>query len=635
MDYFEQQIALLKEEKDYDFAQHEKLLLHSTLQERRLQGVSWFPVAISHTELGRGDYLSITIQKTNFLQEGHKFRFGMSVALFSNHDPQVDRIEGVISYVGRDTMRLSIRQDELPDWARRGKLGVDLLFDEYSYREMFAALEAAKSRLAAHQSDNIVAQLLGEEPWVTSSEKEEHYQNPKLNQSQNSAISAMLGDRPLTILHGPPGTGKTTTLVQGIKALLSNDKKQILVVAPSNTAVDLLSERLAQAGVEVVRIGNPVRVSDHLQQLTLDARTDAHQANKERKTLEKQVSAYLDMAHKYKRSFGRSEREQRKALFAEAKKIRKEIDAVQDYITAAILDNAEVITTTLVGANHLSIRERTFHTVVIDEAAQALEPACWIPILKANRVIMAGDHCQLPPTVKSSQQPGEGLYVTLFEKMFNRFPAAVFLLDVQYRMNQQIMHYPSQMLYEGRLTAAEAVADWRLIDDSSPLVFIDTAGAGYEETIEDNAISNQEEALFVHKHLLDTVTQLSQKYTAHNFPSIGVVAPYRQQSIVLKELIAADELLAAIRPAIQVHTIDSFQGQEKDIIYISLTRSNSNQQIGFLSDIRRMNVAMTRAKKKLIVIGDSATVGEHVFYKSFLDYATSLDQYHSVWEWME
>lgn len=635
MNYFDQQIALLKEEKDYDFAQHEKLLLHSTLQERRLQGVSWFPISITNTELGRGDYLSITIQKTNFLEEGHKFRFGMPVALFSNYDPQTDRIEGVISYVGRDSMRISIREDELPDWSRRGKLGVDLLFDEYSYREMFAALEEAKSQIAHAKPGNIVAQLVGQESWEAAHEKENHYHNPKLNQSQNLAISAMLADQPLTILHGPPGTGKTTTLIEGIKALLAKNKKQILVVAPSNTAVDLLSERLAHVGVEVVRIGNPVRVSDHLQQLTLDARIDAHQANKERKTLEKQARAYLDMAHKYKRSFGRSEREQRKALFAEAHKIRKEIDAVQDYISAAILDSAEVITTTLVGANHPSIRERNFHTLVIDEAGQALEPACWIPILKSNRVIMAGDHCQLPPTVKSSLQSGEGLYITLFEKMFHRFAASVFLLDVQYRMHQQIMHYPFKMLYEGRLTAAETVADWHLIDDDKPLVFIDTAGAGYEETIEDSAISNQEEALFVYRHLLETVTGLSKKYAASDFPTIGVIAPYRQQSILLKEIIASDDLLASIRPSIQIHTIDSFQGQEKDIIYISLTRSNASQQIGFLSDIRRMNVAMTRAKKKLIVIGDSATIGEHDFYKGFLDYVTSLDQYHSVWEWME
>lgn len=634
MDYFEQQIALLQEEKACDFAQHEKLLSHSTLQERRLQGVSWFPVFISNTELGRGEYLSITIQKTNFLEEGHKFRFGMSVALFSNHDPQSDRIEGVISYVGRDSMRVSIRQDELPDWARRGKLGVDLLFDAYSYREMFAALEEAKSRIVDRKSNNIVAQLLGEEPWEAVHEEENNYQIPQLNESQRLAVSAMLTERPLTILHGPPGTGKTTTLIEGIKALIAKDKKQILVVAPSNTAVDLLSERLAQARLEVVRIGNPVRVSDHLQQLTLDARIDAHQANKERKALDKQASAYLDMAHKYKRNFGQSEREQRKALFAEAKKIRKEIDAIQDYITAAILDSAEVITATLVGANHPSIRERNFHTVVIDEAGQALEPACWIPILKANRVIMAGDHCQLPPTVKSSIQSDEGLYITLFEKMLYRFPAAVFLLNVQYRMHQNIMFYPSKMFYAGQLIAAKAVANWHLIGDHHPVVFIDTAGAGYDETIEGHAISNPEEALFVYRHLLDTVTHLSERYSATELPSIGIIAPYRQQSILLKEIIAANEFLATIRPAIQTHTIDSFQGQEKDIIYISLTRSNNTQQIGFLSDIRRMNVAMTRAKKKLIVIGDSATIGSHDFYKSFLDYVTSLGQYHSVWEWM-
>jgi len=444
-----------------------------------------------------------------------------------------------------------------------------------------------------------------------------------------------LSQKPLVLLHGPPGTGKTTTLIAGIQALLKAEKKQILVVAPSNTAVDLLSERLVEKGINVLRMGNPVRVSEHLQNLTLDAKMDSHAANKERKNLEKQSRAYTDMAHKYKRSFGKSEREQRKALFDEARKIRREIDKIQDYIIDDVLDNVEVITATLVGSNHPNIRARQYETVIIDEAAQSLEAACWIPILKANRLIMAGDHCQLPPTVKSSTKSHEGLYNTLFEKLVIRFPSAVSLLDVQYRMNAQIMHYPSQVLYEGKLRAAPTVENWSLHNDSKPFVFIDTAGAGYEELIEENAISNKDEALFLLRHLKEYIATLSKEYNAEDFPKIGIIAPYRQQSHILKELIYADDYLQSFHSFLQIHTIDSFQGQEKDIIYISLTRSNSNQQIGFLSDIRRMNVAMTRAKKKLILIGDSGTVGQHDFYKGMLDYVTSLDQYHSVWEWAE
>lgn len=632
MDYFEEQTVLLKEEKQYDFAQHENLLLRSSLHERRTQGVSWFPIAIGGTEIGRGDYLSITLHKTNNLDEGHKFRFGMPVALFSNYDPLEDRLEGIISFVSRDTMRISVRVDELPDWSRRGKLGVDLLFDEHAYDEMFQALSEAKKRLQDKENGSVVRQLLGEDS-LPLSEIKEVYSNSTLNESQNGAINAIISDRFLSILHGPPGTGKTTTLIAGIQALLKQSKGQILVVAPSNTAVDLLSEKLAQAGVSVLRIGNPVRVSEHLQKLTLDAQVDNHAANKERKNLEKQARAYTDMAHKYKRNFGKAEREQRKALFDEARKIRKEMDKLQDFVIDDVLNKVQVVTATLVGANHYTVRDRHYHTVIIDEAAQALEPACWVSILKADRVIMAGDHCQLPPTVKSSSNIANGLSNTLFEKLIKRFPEHVSLLDTQYRMNEQIMAYPSQVLYEGRLKASDSVKNWKLIDDDKPVVFIDTAGAGYEELIEENAVSNKEEALFLYRHLLANVNEMQQKGMSVDLPSIGVITPYRQQSILLKELIAQDETLKLISPPIQVHTIDSFQGQEKDLIYISLVRSNTSQQIGFLADVRRMNVAMTRAKKKLIVIGDSATVGQHDFYKGFIDYVTDLNQYHSVWEW--
>ncbi len=635
MNYFDEQISLLKEEKKYDFIQHQNLLLRSSLQERRSQGVSWFPITISQTEIGRGDYLSLTIHKTNFLDEGHKFRFGMPVALFSNHDPEHDRLEGIISFVSRDTMRVAVRVDELPDWSKNGKLGVDLLFDEHSYKEMFEGLKTAKARVEEKNSDCIVRQLLGLESWNTSEPNTIQYNNERLNYSQNKAIEAMFTDSPLNLLHGPPGTGKTTTLIAGIQALLKQSSQQILVVAASNTAVDLLTERLSLAGVSVVRIGNPVRVSEHLQELTLDTKIDNHSASKERKDLEKQARQYTEMAHKYKRNFGKSEREQRKALFDEARKLRKEIDKLQDYIAADVLDKVQVITATLIGSNHYSISNRTYNTVVIDEAAQALEPACWVPILKAKRVIMAGDHCQLPPTVKSTNKPDEGLYLTLFEKLIRQFPQTVSMLEVQYRMHQHIMHYPSEMLYEGRLEADESVQNRTLKSDVAPVVFIDTAGAGYEELVEDHAISNQEEALFIRKHLLESISSFTINIDSEELPSIGIITPYREQANVLKELIYKDEELKNFQSTIQIHTIDSFQGQEKDIVYISLVRSNNNQQIGFLADIRRMNVAMTRARKKLIIIGDSSTVGQHSFYQGFIDFVSSLDSYHSVWEWSE
>lgn len=632
MNYFEELTALLNEEQRYDKAQHEALLLKSNLNERRVQGVTWFPISITNSALGRGDYLTITLSKTNNLEEGHRFRFGMPVSLFSNHAPDEDRLDGIIAFVSRDTMRISFRVEELPEWSRRGKLGVDLLFDENSYREMHDALSQAKELRADFRQGRLIRQLIGEE-LVVQDQGEVAYQHPDLNASQNNAIQHILSSSPLAILHGPPGTGKTTTLIKAVQALLKQENKQLLLVAPSNTAVDVLTERLDAIGISVTRIGNPVKVSDHLQELTLDAKVERHSANREMKNLEKQARAYTDLAQKYKRNFGKSEREQRKALFDEARKLRKEIDRIQDYIVEDILNKVEVITATLVGANHHTILSRHYETIIIDEAAQALEPACWIPILKANKVILAGDHCQLPPTVKSNSNSKEGLYHTLFEKLVKRYPTEVSLLNVQYRMNAQIQKYPSQALYADQLQAAASVSDWTLLHDVNPILFIDTAGAGFEETQVDGAIYNTEEAYFLKTHLRALLQDLKVAYSDQAFPSIGVIAPYRRQAILLKELLGQDEEIVPFTNSIQINTIDSFQGQEKDIIYISLTRSNAEQHIGFLSDVRRMNVAMTRAKKKLIVIGDSSTIGQHSFYKGFLDYIESIDQYHSVWEW--
>jgi len=630
--YFEELLTLLDKERQYDRDQHEQLLLRSNLNERRLLGVSWFPIQIVGTEMGRGDYLSVTLLRTNNLEEHHRFRFGMPVSLFSNHHPSEDRVNGTIAFVSRESMRIAFRIDVLPDWVRRGKLGVDLLFDENSYHEMESALQRADTLFQHPVEGMLVRQLIGAETIKAIPDSATAYQNETLNMSQNLAVENMLSDHPIAIVHGPPGTGKTTTLIKGIQALLKNNNQQLLVVAPSNTAVDLLTERLDQAGVEVIRIGNPVKVSDHLQALTLDGRIELHSANKEIKTLEKQMRTYNDMAHKSKRNFGKSERYQRKALFDEAHKIRKEVDKIQRFMTNDILDKVQVVTATLIGANHSVIKDRRYAAVVIDEAAQALEPACWIPLLKSNKLILAGDHCQLPPTVKSVKGGREGLYHTLFEKLIARYPEHVSLLNVQYRMNQQIMQHSSHMLYDGLLKADNAVADWQLVGDDKPLLFIDTAGAGYEESEADAAIMNVEEADFLLRHLQNLVVSLEATYARAKFPSIGIIAPYRKQVTYLKETMAANESLKPYLNFIQVNTIDSFQGQEKEVVYISLTRSNVNQQIGFLADVRRMNVAMTRAKKKLIVIGDSATVGQHAFYREFLDYITQLDGYHSVWE---
>ena len=434
-------------------------------------------------------------------------------------------------------------------------------------------------------------------------------------------------------MHGPPGTGKTTTLVQAIKALTQQDHKQILVVAPSNTAVDLLSEKLHEEGLNVLRVGNPSRVSERLMTLTLDHKMSEHPLMRDAKKLKKQANEFKNMAHKYKRSFGKAERDQRKALFDEAHRIMKEVGNTEQYIIDDLIGKAQVITATLVGSNQYMVRNLTFQTVVIDEAGQALEPACWIPILKAQKVVLAGDPFQLSPTIKSAEAARQGLNVTLLEKCITLHPEAVTLLDEQYRMHEHIMGYSSRVFYGNQLRAHASVARHALFPGDTALAFVDTAGCGFEEKLEGTSSTNPEEAALLVKHLTQLVADLSQTYTPVNFPSIAIISPYKQQLAVLNEQLSHAPDLQPYRSSISVNTIDSFQGQERDIVYISMTRSNDKQEIGFLSEIRRMNVAMTRARKKLIVIGDSATLSNMPFYADFVTYAESLNAYQSAWEW--
>ena len=631
MDYFKRLQELLQLEKEEDRRSYEQLLRNTPIIERREAGMTWYPVAIKDTEIGRGDYLTVEIERTTHQDIVHQLRFGMTAALFSNHDPKEDRIEGTISHISGNKLKISLRVDDLPDWTRNGKLGVDAVFDENSYSEMEYALKLAPLVAEKKEEGHLLNTLIGSKP-ATFQPRTTPYTNHSLNASQQVAVEKILSANELAIVHGPPGTGKTTTLVQAIKALLQQDRQPILVVAPSNAAVDLLSEKLSTIGLNVLRIGNPARVSEEQLSLSLDSKITAHPSFKEIKRLKKQAAEYRDMAQKYKRSFGPAEREQRKALYTEARNIQKEAERTEQYITEDLLSKAQVITATLVGANHYTIRHLRYDTVVIDEAGQALEPACWIPILKAQKVIMAGDHCQLPPTIKSEEAARGGLSVTLMEKMVARHPEAVTMLKEQYRMNETIADFPSKEFYEDRLTAHPSVAHHQLAPDEEPLLFIDTAGCGFEEVWEGTSVSNPEEAAFAVKHLSILVNHIKPLYSEVPFPTVAVISPYRHQVEVLKEAVASTPDLP---PTISVNTIDSFQGQERDVVYISLVRSNPDSVIGFLSEIRRMNVAMTRARKKLVVIGDSGTLSQHAFYADFISYTQEKDAYKSAWEFME
>jgi superfamily I DNA and/or RNA helicase len=632
MDYFRQLALVLKQEWQEDKKNFDEQVQRSTVQERRTNGYSWYPVAIRDTELGKGDYLTVQFERTTHTDLSHQFRFGGSASLFSQHQPDTNRLEGIITNVSGNTLKINFRTEELPDWADDGKLGIDLAFDDNSYEEMRKALQLADALKEKREEGRLIRVLTGEEP---PARKQSSPALPltELNESQQAAIRNILEAEDLAIVHGPPGTGKTTTLIQAIKALCSMETGPLLVVAPSNAAVDLLSEKAADAGLSVLRIGNPVRVSEKLQSLTLDEKLAAHPRMKEIKRLKKQADEYRNLAHKYKRSFGKAEWEQRKALFKEARSIMKEVENILDYMTRDILEKAQVITCTLVGAAHYTIANLRYQTVVMDEATQALEPAAWIPVLKAKKLVLAGDHQQLAPTVKSQEAAAAGLSTSLFEKLVARWPEAVSMLTTQYRMNAAIMDYSNRKFYEGKLVAAPIVADHLIFPDDKPLLFIDTAGCGYEEKQVGTSTSNPEEAAFLVNYLRHYQDECTLAAASTENLSIGIIAPYKEQLEAIRQAIQQEGSFP-FKGQLSVNTVDSFQGQERDIILISMTRSNPDSRIGFLSEIRRMNVAMTRARKKLVIIGDSSTLAQHAFYAGLIEMAEKQNAYQSAWEYL-
>ena len=447
------------------------------------------------------------------------------------------------------------------------------------------------------------------------------------------------GDLPSMLLWGPPGTGKTTTLVQAILETIRRER-HVLVCAPSNTAVDLLTEKLAERGVNVIRMGNPSRVSDLLQKHTLDAGVMAHPSYSKMLAIRQTAEQYRETANEYVQHFGFEERQHRQWLKEEARTLRQAADDLERFISEDVLESVQVITCTLVGASHRYIRHLSFETVFIDEAAQALEPACWIPIAKGQRIVLAGDHHQLPPTVKSEKAAREGLRETLFEKCIQRQPDSARMLTMQYRMHAHIMGFSSEKFYGGQLVPHESVRhagleayDLRFAPDL-PVEFIDTAGCGFlEVTIpESRSTANPDEAHL----LLERLAQLLAPYDPAEHDehlrtplTIGVIAPYRAQINYLKDAIEDSAVLndLLLQRKLSVGTVDSFQGQERDIIAITLTRSNPQGEIGFLSDIRRMNVGMTRARRKLLLVGDSSTLCCHPFFVDLLAHVKRIGGY--------
>lgn len=638
LERFKQLQELLKIEHDEDLAQYKSFFLRNNINYRKENGVTWYPVIISNVEIGLGEYLSVDIERTTNHNEPHRFSGGKIAALFSNVHQDARPLNGTIKVLNPNKIRLSLNVDELPDWCDDGKLGINLLFDETSYKEMSIALEkvinAGNNRLS-HLRDVMTGK---KKPSFRKTDPLPFIQ--RLNQSQNKAVQKIVSAEDLAIIHGPPGTGKTTTLVQAIRLTLQSEK-QVLVCSSSNTAVDLLTEKLHREGLNVLRLGNPARISEDVITNTLDAKIAAHESYKDLKNYRKTADEYFRMAGKYKRTFGREEREQRQLFYQEARKILQEARALEDFILQEQFDKAQVIACTPVVSSGKMMRGKHFSTVFIDEAAQSLEPMCWIPITRSSRVVFAGDHFQLPPTVKSKKAEDLGLKETLFERCMQIEDVSI-MLNTQYRMHESIMNFSNHEFYGGRLIADVSVKDSLLSSSekdhllNTPFDFIDTAGCGYSEIInpESLSIANPEEAKLLIDHLKLSVQQFEAKDNLHQKISIGIISPYKEQVQHLTLLISEDESLKNYLPQIAIKTVDGFQGQERDVIYISMVRSNDSMEIGFLNDTRRMNVALTRAKKKLVVIGDSATFGNHPFYKDFLDYVDSINAHKSAWEFM-
>ena len=527
-------------------------------------------------------------------------------------------------------MKIIFYGTDLPSWVTNGKIGIQLAFDDRSFDEMQRAvrqvLNAKGDRLAELRDI-----LLGKDQPTFEKDVFE-YELPYLNRSQNKAVHAILSAKDVAIVHGPPGTGKTTTLVAAIQQLVKRESP-ILVCAPSNPATDLLTERLAEAKLKVVRIGNLSRIDESLLKHTMEGILQDHPGMQEVKRMKIEAAQVRKDAERFRRNYGPKEREERKEAFQEARMLIQHAKILEDYVIDQVLKDADVITCTLVSSMNSYIEKMRFHTVVIDEAAQALEPATWIPICKAQRVVLAGDPFQLPPTVKSMDAAKKGLNVTLLEKCVERMEN-VQLLNVQYRMNDQIMGFSNQEFYNNQLQAADFVKDWRLVtaegEDLLPVEYIDTAGCGFEEKVNHESLSyfNPEEYGVLRMHL-DKLLSLAGDQKI----SIGIVSPYKEQVIHIQQNIKSD--FDHFPDAdITVDTIDSFQGQERDVIYISMVRCNDKNEIGFLKDTRRMNVAMTRARKKLIIIGDSVTLSSFSFYSRFVTYAEKTGSYTTAWEWM-
>ena len=593
------------------------------LRRKVKRGDAWFPIRVGKSYYNSLNQLVVEVFRGQEEDIDHNFEFGRPVVFLSATDAKdlggklrYFSFTATVSYVDGNRMVVAV-PDSAPLLELQSSsqpLGVQLSFDETSYRAMFQALD----RVIAAKNDRLAyLRELFHGDRQPQRYAFEPIRFPWLNPTQEQAVNEVLRAKDVAIVHGPPGTGKTTTLVEAINETLMRES-QVMVCAQSNMAVDWISEKLVDRGIDVLRIGNPTRVNDKMLGFTYERRFESHPDYPQLWAIRKAIRELRQHRKRGSDSFHQK-----------MERLKSRATELELRINAQLFGEARVIACTLVGSANKLLDGQRFNTLFIDEAAQALEAACWIPLRRVSRVILAGDHCQLPPTVKSLAALKAGLGVTLMERVTATQPSVVTLLKVQYRMNEAIMRFSSDWFYGGQVKSAPQVRHRGILDYDNPFLWIDTApleeeddSPVYHEQFVGESFGrvNKAEANLTISTLRDYLEKVGKQRFLDEQVDVGVISPYRAQVQYLRSLIKATPELKPFRRAITVNTVDGFQGQERDILLISLVRSNAAGDIGFLKDLRRMNVAITRARMKVIILGDVKTLTRHPFYKRLWDY---------------
>ena len=619
MQDLQQQSAMLQKEYEYEKELYRQQTREAGIPKRIQQGVCWFPVKLGADRYNSLNQLTVEVTRTETEETEHSFEYGRPVCFFRiSADRQIRyfNFSAVISYVQDNKMVVVLPGPQvLPELVVTGELGVQLYFDDTSYKTMFAALrEVAEAK--GNRTARLREGLLGKAPALRRETGPVRF--PWLNASQEKAVNQVLCAKEVAVVHGPPGTGKTTTLVEAVYETLHREN-QVMVSAQSNTAVDWIAEKLVDRGIPVLRIGNPTRVNDKMLAFTYERRFEAHSDYPELWQIRKTIREMTGRLRK-------SGREDRERLHNQLTKLRVRATGLEIRIDTELFTEARVIACTLVGAASRVLERKRFSSLFIDEAAQAIEAACWIAISRADRVILAGDHCQLPPTIKCIEAARGGLGRTLLEKVVLHKPETVSLLKIQYRMHEDIMRFPSRWFYHDELEAAPEVKYRGILDFDTPVSWIDTSELDLQEkaVAEGTGRLNTGEAELLVRELKNYMERIGIRRILEEHIDFGVISPYRAQVHYLRHLLKKEPFFRPCRRLITVHTVDGFQGQERDVIMISLVRANEKGQIGFLRDLRRMNVAITRARMKLLILGEAVTLTRHPFYRELYEYIGGL-----------